>query len=384
MPSRQRAGTAHLRDPRRAAPASAMPHEAGGRLATRPVRCYRRRMRASPGERRLQPGRRRLLKLGAALRLAPAAWLAASVAAPARAAGAFSRVRPGDPAWPDASRWKELEAAVGGSLLTLRSPFADCLAAASAPACTQRFTSASNPVRPGDDAGPDADLRLGRCLDLVGRASMRSRRGTPPMSSPRSTSRARSPAPRRQGRRPQLPGHVERGRFAAGLDPRDERGDAPRRLRRAGLRGRRRAGARRLGRRRRDLGAVYDAVTTKGGGYVQGGGCMTVGVAGLIQSGGFGSFSKAYGLARGEPARSRSGDRRRRGAHRQRLQRSPICSGRLKGGGGGSLGVVTRADLARASAAGGLRRGEPDGAGGVAGGLSPARRHDPRFLRRRT
>ena len=42
---------------------------------------------------------------------------------------------------------------------------------------------------------------------------------------------------------------------------------------------------------------VYDVVTTKGGRYVQGGGCATVGVAGLIQSGGFGSFSKGYGLA---------------------------------------------------------------------------------------
>ena len=42
---------------------------------------------------------------------------------------------------------------------------------------------------------------------------------------------------------------------------------------------------------------AYDAVTTKAGQYVQGGGCTTVGVAGLIQSGGFGSFSKHYGLA---------------------------------------------------------------------------------------
>jgi FAD/FMN-containing dehydrogenase len=42
---------------------------------------------------------------------------------------------------------------------------------------------------------------------------------------------------------------------------------------------------------------VYEAVTTQAGRYVQGGGCTTVGVAGLIQSGGFGSFSKAYGLA---------------------------------------------------------------------------------------
>jgi FAD/FMN-containing dehydrogenase len=42
---------------------------------------------------------------------------------------------------------------------------------------------------------------------------------------------------------------------------------------------------------------AYDAVTTRGGRYVQGGGCTTVGVAGLVQSGGFGSFSKNYGTA---------------------------------------------------------------------------------------
>ena len=35
---------------------------------------------------------------------------------------------------------------------------------------------------------------------------------------------------------------------------------------------------------------AYDAVS-KAGRYVQGGGCTTVGVAGLIQSGGFGTFS---------------------------------------------------------------------------------------------
>jgi len=42
---------------------------------------------------------------------------------------------------------------------------------------------------------------------------------------------------------------------------------------------------------------AYDAMTTKAGRYVQGGGCATVGVAGLVQSGGFGSFSKNYGTA---------------------------------------------------------------------------------------
>ena len=42
---------------------------------------------------------------------------------------------------------------------------------------------------------------------------------------------------------------------------------------------------------------VYNAVTTKAGRYVQGGGCATVGVAGLVTGGGFGSFSKHYGMA---------------------------------------------------------------------------------------
>ena len=44
---------------------------------------------------------------------------------------------------------------------------------------------------------------------------------------------------------------------------------------------------------------AYNAVTTKGGKYVQGGGCTTVCLGGLVQSGGFGSFSKHYGTAAG-------------------------------------------------------------------------------------
>ena len=42
---------------------------------------------------------------------------------------------------------------------------------------------------------------------------------------------------------------------------------------------------------------AYSAVTTKGGRYVQGGGCTTVGVAGLISSGGFGTYSRGFGTA---------------------------------------------------------------------------------------
>jgi hypothetical protein len=42
---------------------------------------------------------------------------------------------------------------------------------------------------------------------------------------------------------------------------------------------------------------LYQAVTGGAGLYVQGGGGTTVGVAGLVQGGGFGQFSKAYGTA---------------------------------------------------------------------------------------
>jgi len=91
-------------------------------------------------------------------------------------------------------------------------------------------------------------------------------------------------------------------------------------------------------------GQVYDAVTTKAGRYVQGGGYMTVGVAGLIQSGGFGSFSKAYGMAAASllEAEIVTAD----GAVRIANACShPDLFWAIKGGGGGSLGVVTRLTL---------------------------------------
>jgi FAD/FMN-containing dehydrogenase len=91
-------------------------------------------------------------------------------------------------------------------------------------------------------------------------------------------------------------------------------------------------------------GQVYDAVTTKGGRYVQGGGCMTVGVAGLILSGGFGSFSKAYGMAAASllEAEIVTADGAVRIAN---ACTNPDLFWGVKGGGGGSLGVVTRLTL---------------------------------------
>jgi len=89
---------------------------------------------------------------------------------------------------------------------------------------------------------------------------------------------------------------------------------------------------------------VYNAVTTRAGRYVQGGGCTTVGVAGLIQSGGFGSFSKNYGTAAAWllEAEVVTADGAVRIAN---ACTNPELFWGLKGGGGGCLGVVTRLTL---------------------------------------
>ena len=89
---------------------------------------------------------------------------------------------------------------------------------------------------------------------------------------------------------------------------------------------------------------AYDAVTTKGGRYVQGGGCTTVGVAGLIQSGGFGSFSKAFGTAASNllEAEVVTADGKVLIAN---ACTNPDLFWALKGGGGGSFGVITRVTL---------------------------------------
>jgi FAD/FMN-containing dehydrogenase len=86
------------------------------------------------------------------------------------------------------------------------------------------------------------------------------------------------------------------------------------------------------------------AAVAKAGRYVQGGGCLTVGVAGLVQSGGFGSFSKRYGTAAASliEAEVVMADGAVRIAN---ACTNPDLFWALKGGGGGSLGVVTRLTL---------------------------------------
>ncbi|HEY0436940.1 MAG TPA: FAD-binding protein, partial [Phenylobacterium sp.] len=90
---------------------------------------------------------------------------------------------------------------------------------------------------------------------------------------------------------------------------------------------------------------AYKAVTTGVGRYVQGGGCTTVGVAGLVQGGGFGSHSKSYGTAAASllEAEVVTADGKVRIVN---PAREPDLFWALKGGGGGTFGVITRLTLA--------------------------------------
>ncbi|MDE2049651.1 MAG: FAD-dependent oxidoreductase, partial [Gammaproteobacteria bacterium] len=89
---------------------------------------------------------------------------------------------------------------------------------------------------------------------------------------------------------------------------------------------------------------LYHEVTTVGGRYVQGGGCSSVGTAGLVQSGGFGSFSKGFGTAAAHllEAEVVTADGTVRTVN---ACNDPDLFWALKGGGGGSWGIVTRQTL---------------------------------------
>ena len=87
---------------------------------------------------------------------------------------------------------------------------------------------------------------------------------------------------------------------------------------------------------------AYREVTVKGGRYVQGGGCTSVGAAGgFPQGGGFGSWSRKYGTAAGNMLEAEvvTAD--------GKLVVANACQNQdlfwaLRGGGGGTFGVVTR------------------------------------------
>jgi FAD/FMN-containing dehydrogenase len=255
-----------------------------------------------------------------------------------------SRVRPGDPAWPSEADWNRLGRDVGGRLVKVRSPLAACKDESSSLACEQVFKHSQNPYYLGDEIGLTQSL---------GWVSAWTSRPSVYAVAVRTTDDvvAAVDFARKHNLRVVVKGggHSYQGTSNAA----DSVLIWTRKMNAvtvhdafvgAGCAGRHEpqhavtveAGA--------IWGQVYDAVTTKAGRYVQGGGCLTVGVAGLIQSGGFGSFSKAYGMAAASllEAEIVTADGAVRIAN---ACTNPDLFWGLKGGGGGSLGVVTRLTL---------------------------------------
>ena len=289
--------------------------------------------------------RRTLLKLAATSSFLvaglPPSKLSANPAG-ALAEASRRRVRLGDPDWPDPAAWDQLKDAVGGRLIKVESPLAACADIADTPACQELLRNLRNPFFLGDqvwatestgwvdawmsapsvyavaaksaaDVAAAVDFAREHNLRLVVKGGGHSYLGT--SNAPDSLliwTRAMNEIALHDAFVPQGCTTPPQPAVSVG------------------------AGAIWL--------HVYDAVTTKAGRYVQGGGCTTVGVAGLIQSGGFGSFSKNYGTAAASllEAEVVTADGQVRIAN---ACTNPDLFWALKGGGGGTFGVVTRLTL---------------------------------------
>ena len=279
--------------------------------------------------------RREVLKasLGAAL-------LAVGVPGPARARTMLPRVRPGSAGWPAAAEWEGLRRATSGRVLKLSSPFAGC--ATDAASCAALAEQLKNPYAIGDnpaltqtsgwqdawqsrhsayavaaretaDIAAAVDFARTHHLRLVVKGGGHSYKGG--SNAPDSL----LVWPRAMNDVTVLDAFVPKGGAGEGV-PAVSIG----------------AGAMWID--------AYTAVTTKAGRYVQGGGCTTVGVPGLVQGGGFGSFSKRYGTAASSLLEAEvvtaDGQVRIANAHT-----NPDLFWAIKGGGGGTFGVVTRMTL---------------------------------------
>ncbi len=273
--------------------------------------------------------------------------LVSRFAAPAGGAGVqpARRVRPGGPGWPGPAEWAKLRHSVGGRLVRVESPFAACTPDPGSAACTDLFQNLGDPFYLGDSAAltetlgwidawtsqasayavlaqSSADVAAAvnfareHCVRLVVKGGGHSYvGGSNAADSLLIWTRPNMRAVELHDR------FVPRG--AAGLVEPETAVSVG-------------AGAIWMD--------VYDAVTTTAGRYVQGGGCTTVGVAGLVQGGGFGSFSKGFGTAAANllEAEVVTADGAVRIAN---AVRNRDLFWALKGGGGGTFGVVTRLTL---------------------------------------
>ncbi len=290
--------------------------------------------------------RRQLLKAAAAAPfVSSTGWL--QIAAGAEPGGSdltFSRVRPGDAEWPSKEKWERLSQLVEGRLIKIVSPLTVCREVPDSPACQEFFKSLQNPFYIGDNPGltqtsgwVDAwtsepsvyAVAAEKASDIVAAVNFaRQNKLRLVVKGGGHSYQGTSCAPdslliwtRKMNAIEMHDAFVGQGCEGA---------QSPQPAVSVG------AGAIWL--------QAYNAVTTRGGRYVQGGGCTTVGVAGLVQSGGFGSFSKRFGTAAAGllEAEVVTADGVVRVAN---ARTNPDLFWGLKGGGGGSLGVVTRVTL---------------------------------------
>ena len=273
--------------------------------------------------------------------------LSALLAAPGRgvAVQPVRLVRPGEPGWPDPAEWAKLRMHVGGRLVKVKSPFAACTPHSDSPACTELFENLQDPFYIGDSvaltetlgwtdawtsqASPYAVLPQ-NSADVAAAVNFARDRGVRLVVKGGGHSYvggSNAPDSLLVWTRPNLRAVELHDRFvprgAAGLVEPEAAVSVG-------------AGAIWMD--------VYDAVTTTAGRYVQGGGCTTVGVAGLVQGGGFGPFSKGFGTAAASllEAEVVTADGAVRIAN---AASNPDLFWALKGGGGGTFGVVTRLTL---------------------------------------
>jgi FAD/FMN-containing dehydrogenase len=255
-----------------------------------------------------------------------------------------SRVRPGDAEWPAEESWSRLKRLVGGRLVKVESPLSVCREKPDSPSCREVFKALRNPFYIGDHAGlsqtsgwvdgwtsqPSVYAVVARKTEDVIAAVNFARENNLRLvvkgggHSYHGTSCAADSLLVWTREMNAISLHEAFvGKGCKGASPTVPAVSIE-------------AGTRWL--------EAYEAVTTRAGRYVQGGGCTTVGVAGLIQSGGFGSFSKNFGLAAAGllEAEVITADGVARIAN---ACTNPDLFWGLKGGGGGSLGVVTRVTL---------------------------------------
>jgi len=284
--------------------------------------------------------RRSLVRIIAALPFAKSLFAESASRA---AAAPLSRVRPGDPNWPSEEAWAELGRGLDGQLIKVVSPLSACMGASPSEAWAYLAKEIKNPYYLGDEVG------LTQTLGWVGAWTSR-----PSVYAVAAKSAADVAAAVNFARTHSLRlvvkggGHSYQGTSNAAdsllIWTRPMKAivlhDA---FVGSGCEGRAQpqpavsveAGA--------IWGRVYHEVMVKAGRYVQGGGCLTVGVGGFVNGGGFGSLSKAFGTAGGSLIEAEVVT----AGGEVRIANdctNPDLFWALKGGGSG-FGVVTRVTL---------------------------------------